>query len=139
MPPGGYEEHLTNLVNGKRLIGQSSDIYKRWGDHQRGLKYNKHENNHLQNAYNIYGENNFSFDILLQCKIEELDNEEIRFISEKNTLDRDFGYNLMSGGNRPKMSNETKKKISESLRGEKSYMFGKHLSKKVKDKKMFRF
>ena len=66
---------ITNIVNGKRLIGQSVDIYHRWHTHKSKLKKNQHDNPHLQNAYKKYGQENFNCviiklsDILLRLKL----------------------------------------------------------------------
>lgn len=56
---------ITNKVTGKLYIGESLDIYRRWHDeHIPQLRKNCHYNKELQNDFNKYGEENFSFDIL---------------------------------------------------------------------------
>lgn len=56
---------ITNKVTGKLYIGESLDIYRRWHDeHIHQLRKNRHYNKELQNDFNKYGEENFSFDIL---------------------------------------------------------------------------
>ena len=47
---------ILNLINGKRYIGSSIDIYNRLHEHLHNLKNNKSHNNHLQNSWNKYGE-----------------------------------------------------------------------------------
>ncbi len=69
---------ITNIVNGKALIGLSSDIFRRWVDHRKTLRKNKHDNPYFQNAWNKYGEDNFRFEIILECNKENLNKEEIR-------------------------------------------------------------
>lgn len=60
---------------------------------------------------------------------ENLDFFEIELIKRLNTQ-IPKGYNIESGGNRnKKLSLHTKKKISQSHKGEKNYWFGKTLSK----------
>ena len=55
---------ITNKVTGKLYIGESLDIYRRWHDeHIHQLRKNRHYNKELQNDFNKYGEENFSFDI----------------------------------------------------------------------------
>ena len=75
---------IENLVNGKRYIGQSVDIQQRFYDHQSRLRNNKHSNEHLQNAWNQYKEDNFSFYVLQRCNVEELDDLESYYIDYYN-------------------------------------------------------
>lgn len=94
---------ITNLVNNKKYIGQAVDIEDRWKDHIRDLNNNKHHNPPLQNAWNKYGMDNFSFSILCECDVEELNKLEIEYIDKHKTFvyreDKDVrGYNLTIGG-----------------------------------------
>ena len=52
---------IKNIINNKSYIGQSTDINKRIAKHKASLRHNKHNNSHLQNAYNKYGEDKFVF------------------------------------------------------------------------------
>ena len=95
---------IENLVNGKKYIGQSCDIYSRWSQHNRELNSNKHYNSRLQNAWNKYGKENFSFYIIEECDMDSLDKKEIEYISIENTFayankENSMGYNLTTGGN----------------------------------------
>lgn len=89
---------IESIVDGKKYIGQSVNIHKRWYEHKSKLKSLKHDNYYLQNAFNKYGENNFIFKILLLCSAQELDDKEKYFISFYKTNKRNFGYNLTIGG-----------------------------------------
>jgi group I intron endonuclease len=55
---------ITNKTNGKFYIGSSLDIHRRWRQHRRDLTKNIHINPKLQHAWNKYGSENFSFEIL---------------------------------------------------------------------------
>ena len=55
---------ITSRKNGKRYIGSSIGIDRRWRDHLHDLKNNKHFNSHLQNHYNKYGEDDLIFTIV---------------------------------------------------------------------------
>lgn len=129
---------ITNWVNGKRNIGQAQDVIKRWGQHKSALRHNRHVNSYLQNAWNKYGEQNFNFEILMLCSLEKLDKEEKRLIDKYKTINREFGYNLKDGGNRPKFSKESREKMSKSrigkYSGENHYNYGKHRSEETKKK-----
>lgn len=58
---------ITNLDNGKMYVGQATDIYRRWDEHKRALNSNHHDNNYLQNSWNLHGETSFAFDIIELC------------------------------------------------------------------------
>ena len=64
---------IENKINRKKYIGQSVDIYDRWYQHKYELSNNRHHNNHLQNAWNKYGCENFDFYILEECDEYKLD------------------------------------------------------------------
>ena len=79
---------IENLVNGKKYIGQSQDVYKRFNKHRSELRNNRHHNSYLQNSWNKYGENNFDFKLIEQCSVDLLDKKEIEYISTYNTCDK---------------------------------------------------
>ena len=113
---GVYE--IFNMVNGKSYIGQSTNITQRLSRHKSELRHNKHQNLHLQNAWNKYGEHSFLFNILEYCNIDELDDIERYYINIWNLTNSQYGYNVESGGNLNKtLSEKTRKKISESKKG----------------------
>lgn len=56
---------ITNKTTGRLYIGESLDIYRRWHkEHIPQLRKNSHYNKELQNDFNEYGEEGFSFEIL---------------------------------------------------------------------------
>ena len=55
---------ITNTANGKVYIGSSVDVHGRFNCHRSDLRNNRHGNQHLQNAWNLYGENSFVFEII---------------------------------------------------------------------------
>lgn len=103
----------TNLINGKIYIGQDSKNNNKYlgsGDL-------------LKKAIKKYGKENFKKEILETCSSQlELDEKERLYIFELNSTDKNIGYNISVGGrngttlNR-KMSNETKKKMSDAKLG----------------------
>jgi group I intron endonuclease len=62
---GVYE--ILNNANGNRYIGSSRNIYNRICSHKSLLKKGTHQNKHLQNAWNKYTEELFSFSVLCCC------------------------------------------------------------------------
>jgi group I intron endonuclease len=111
---------IINTVNGKRIIGQSKDIYKRWTGYRNQLDLNKYDNVYLQRSWNKYGKQNFKFEIIFLCSIQDLNETEIRFIREYKSTNRKFGYNIEEGGNRHNQSEETKLKLSRAHTGKKA-------------------
>mgnify|MGYP001569007320 FL=1 len=128
---------IQNIWDGKRYIGQSSNIEKRFQSHKNILRRNSHKNRHLQHSWNRYGEGTFLFYVLKECGLDELDKQEREFIGlHKSNVD-EFGFNLTSGGNKlskhiaatiekirswnigRKHTYETKKKLSEINKGKK--------------------
>lgn len=109
---------IENLVNGKVYIGQSKHVKQRWSEHKKALRKGYHRNQFLQRAWDKYGEENFSHEILELCEIDELNDLEIKYIQQYNSFSSDCGYNLTSGGDSKKeVSDSTKKKLSERMIG----------------------
>ena len=112
---------IENITTNKKYIGQAKDIRDRWRKHKNTLRRGVHDNDYLQKAWSKYGEKDFKFYVLEYCQINKLDEQEIYYIDYYNTMDRDFGYNLRSGGQEGVYySEETRKKLSESIK--KSYL-----------------
>ena len=108
---------VTNKVNGKKYFGQSTDIERRKKDY---FIYGKFPNDHLKNAFNKYGKENFDFEIIKCCKEKYLDRFEKLYIRINDTMNSKKGYNKEAGGCLNKhLSNETKKKISDAHTGKK--------------------
>lgn len=94
---------ITNLINGKIYIGQSRNIKKRWQNHKCAAHNpnNKGYNYPLYRAIRKYGIENFRFEIIESCFIEELNDREKYWISYYHSNDNDYGYNQDDGGNTP--------------------------------------
>jgi group I intron endonuclease len=63
---------IRNLVNGKRYVGSAVNIRARWASHRYYLRSGKHHSDHLQSAWNKYGEDSFEFSVVEFCAREEL-------------------------------------------------------------------
>lgn len=110
---------IENQINGKKYVGQTTQGFdNRKAKHYSALNRNTHPNKHLQNSWNKYGEQNFTFNILEECDYEDLDFYEINYIWMWNLMNPHFGYNHESGGNLNKtFSEESKQKMSEAHKG----------------------
>lgn len=150
---GIYE--IKNTKNGNSYVGQSVDIIKRFAAHKHAFRNGRHFNPHFQNAWNKYGESSFVFKILLICDKENLTYYEQLLVDKlnplynicrecvgsplgtKHTEQTRLKMSVMRIGNKNtlghKLSDEHKKKISESLTGEKNGFFGrKHSAESIK-------
>ena len=58
---------IENIINHKTYIGSSKNIYQRLLKHFALLRHNKHQNPHLQSAWDKYGESNFRWFVLELC------------------------------------------------------------------------
>lgn len=110
---------ITNNINNKGYIGQSTDLKHREYSHLSCLRRNKHNNKHLQYAWNKYGEENFEFIIIEYCNVDIIDERECHWIEYFNFTDTTLGYNIESGGS---LNKEVSEYTKEKLRDINSYM-----------------
>ena len=105
--------------NNKFYIGSSVNINRRLKDHIRLLNKNKHNNIHLQRAWNKYGEQNFRFEIIETVNdINQLLIKEKWWIENTKCYDRKIGFNIATDTFAPmrdkKHSEKTKQKMKIS-------------------------
>ena len=124
----------TNKINGKQYVGQTTNLKQR----ENAWLYRKtYAGEAINNAREKYGTDNFTFQILRECKtINELNEWEKYYINQLNTTSPN-GYNLTDGGEgrlHSKISEETRYKMSLAHSGEKNIMFGRTHTKEARDK-----
>ncbi len=116
---------IINWVNGKMYIGKTTNMQKRWREHKSSLNREnyKHENKQLIRAWQKYGENNFTCELLEECSMELLNEREKYWIKELKTYGHKgkYGYNSYPGG-------------QGFGYGEDNPNFGKHISDEKKKK-----
>lgn len=109
------------MVDGKIYVGFTTNFTKRKNKHFNELRNNKHKNEHLQNAVNKYGIENFVFEILEECLDEGfiLSSMEHWWCNMLNTHNKEFGYNVKPTNpyNKSNISQETKDKIGKANKG----------------------
>lgn len=112
----GYIYKIINKINGMIYVGQTIQILEeRWKQHR---KINSNCR-YLKYAFKKYGIDKFEFKMICICFDEELDKFEVQYIKLFNSMVPN-GYNLRNGGNSGRHHEETKKKISDTLKNKKN-------------------
>ena len=87
---------IRNLRNGRKYIGSSVNILRRFRNHKRMLEKECHTNGKLQRDWNKYGKKNFRFEIVKLCKRKQLIEAEQSYLPQAKTveaLDKGKYYN----------------------------------------------
>lgn len=87
---------ITNKINNLSYIGQSTQIEQRFREHKKSYNWYREKNKKLYKDILEYGIDNFSFEILEECSMEELNNREQYYIKYYNTYPDQ--YNMTPGG-----------------------------------------
>ena len=138
---------ITNNLNGMSYIGQSVDCMQRWYQHKTPCRNVAP----IDRDINELGRENFSFQILLKCPPYMLDVWERDMINLHDTLYPN-GYNMRGGGkngfdccreyknkmsksakNRPPISEDTRKKLSDLRKGKKRGSFTEEHIRKMSE------
>ena len=119
---------VKNNINGKYYIGQAlcftGSNNNKWGTNGRWKSHlrealNSNNQDHcilLNNAIRKYGKSNFEVSTLKKCHRDELDENEIHYIEQFNSI-KPFGYNIKAGGYKSKLSEDTILKMKEAHMG----------------------
>lgn len=137
--------YILTFPNGKKYVGQSIDIHRRF----RKYRICNGSNEHLTNAIKKYSWESIKIEIL-EREVEALDTLEDDLIYILKTNDRFFGYNKKEGGCDGRIkspetlkklseshkgyvtSEETKRKLSLALTGRNNFFSGKHHTEETK-------
>lgn len=111
------------VPTGKVYVGSAVDFARRWRTHKQHLRNGTHHSQHLQRAWNKYGEPRFSFEILETAPKEDLIPLEQKYIDSMRACDVSRGYNMSPragstfGLKLGTLTQAHRDKISASLRG----------------------
>lgn len=86
---------ITNKLNGKSYIGQSVNLERRFKEHFNTKLLS--EFSLLHTSMLVDGIDNFSFEVVDICDVNDLNDKEITYIQKCNTL-YPHGYNVSRGG-----------------------------------------
>lgn len=125
--------YCITFPNGKKYIGVETTTGKRKSIHKRATGGQL-----VHRAINKYGWENCQFDYLyMNITPEEAWNIEINLIKELDLTNREFGYNISTGGRTSaigvKQTEEHKKRISEALMNHDGYWKGKNRDDKFRN------
>ena len=115
---------IRNKINNKVYVGKTEmNFGDRKDCHFASLRGGYHINPHLQKSFNKYGEDNFEFIVLYECKNNE-DSDIVNELEKKYIKlykDKELAYNIGDGGDGghnlgKHLSEETKRKIGDKNR-----------------------
>ncbi len=112
---------IVNNITQKRYIGYASNIRRRLKQHVSLLNQKLHPNFYLQKSWIKYTINNFSYEVIEECNIENLPKREDYWVKVFKTTERYYGYNikLTDPYKNPKHSKETIDKLKRISKGRK--------------------
>lgn len=138
---------IINIKNGKFYLGSSKNLLQRKKKHIYELNKGTHHSSYLQNAYNKYGAEAFRFVVVEHVEEYRLLEVEQQYLDKLKPYLEGAGYNMsekatncvLTGENHwtyglpsekhhwygKKHTKETKKRMSESQKGELNHMYGK--------------
>ena len=97
---------ITKKKNGKSYIGQSDDIKRRFAEHKTKKELA------IDKAIQKYGIDAFKFEVIEECKLEELDEKEKYWIEKYDTY-KGFGYNCNEGGGNSRGENNGRTNLTD--------------------------
>jgi group I intron endonuclease len=98
---------IENVVSGKKYIGSSMNINKRFIAHRSSLKHNRHHCAYLQRAVNKYGIDQFKFCVLEETNFATKD--EVQALEQVYINENDNLYNIGSVGGGDNLTNHPNK------------------------------
>ena len=90
----GYIYMIKNQKNGKKYIGQTNNIKRRWAEH---CNLKRKNNQAINYAIYKYGKENFNFKIIEKCTQDKMNEREKYWIDRYDTY-KGNGYNCHIGG-----------------------------------------
>ncbi len=114
--------------NGRIYIGRSRNIRRRLVGHYSKLKQGRHPNRYLQEDFNRYGISYFRSRVIMRCNPDDLLEKEQYFINVDSRM-----YNIVKFADSSILPEETKGRISEGLMGN-TNCIGHKMSEQTKRK-----
>lgn len=125
---------ITHNTSGKVYVGSSACIIKRKSRHLKTLQRNNHTNDYLQNAWNKYDADAFTFKVVIVCPPDDRIFHEQRLIDQYDSANRQFGYNSSSIAGVTEITPETKEKMRKAKLGKSPVNKGVPHTEETKEK-----
>lgn len=119
----------TNKTNGKIYIGQSTNIHKRYIQHIYDSKHRPEKSTGIDKAIAKYGIENFEFEIIEECPVEQLNDREKYWIEYYNSYHQ--GYNCSLGGDSLKGAEHPRAILTEEEVWEIREMYKMHIPRSI--------
>ena len=108
---------LVNKATGACYVGQSQRVKKRIKEHFRLLRWGRHPNPRLQNAYNKYGADQFDWGVEAVCESpEDLDIIENAFLTGEARFVEPVFYNIADFAKAPMRNKRHSEEAKERIR-----------------------
>ncbi len=110
---------ITHLPTGRKYVGKANDVQRRWSGHKRKSRSTTARLSYFHAAIRKYGESQFVFSWVLPYGTEkEAFAAEVVLIAALRSNEKEFGFNLDSGGQGGKTPNaEVRQRMSVSHLG----------------------
>jgi group I intron endonuclease len=119
---------ITCTINNKVYVGSAQTSFqKRLYHHFCVLNVNKHKNRYLQNAWNKYGAESFTFDIIEKCDKSFCLSTEQYWMNMLNCTNKSIGYNINPLATSTP-SNCRESQLKKSIKMKENYATGKMVS-----------
>ena len=124
-----WSVYVHTTPDGKKYVGMSTDPQKRWACG------NGYRTKIFRDAIDFWGWDKIQHEIIHdKLSLKEAENLERELIQKYNTTNRDYGFNIESGGISCPLAEETKRKLSISHKGLQPWNAGKSLNQETKNK-----
>ena len=112
---------ITNKINGKFYLGKTNNFLYRMSKHKYTLRNKIHINEHLQRAWDKYGEDNFIFEVLEEYDAKHLISMEHYWCNLLDAFNYNRAYNIRPTHPFSKGTNsiEMRQKVKKALTGKK--------------------
>lgn len=128
---------ITNTINNRCYIGSSHNLSKRKYEHFRTLSKGTHSNNHLQHAYDKYGKDAFTFEVIEEIPSQHLvkvENEYLKLVKRLPTWYYNTSLYAQVAMKGRKHSTASKQKMSLAKMGRMGVFKGKNHTEEAKAK-----
>jgi len=125
---------IKNIESDKIYIGSSNNVERRFREHKKCLRGNRHRNTYLQNAWNKHGEDVFEFSVVYTVNAEEELYPHEQWCLDVLLPEYNIAKDVIAPARGVKFSEEHIAKLRKVNTGKHNPFYGKHHSKEAKAK-----